>query len=218
MVLDLKQTTIAYFCPKCTHSVQSMVGVFSLSGDMIRLRCSCGEAGEVVLTVSYTSDRKVRLSVPCLFCPTPHNFVISSEVFFGQELFVLSCPYTGLDIAFTGESNHVRAACDIAVSSIVALMDEVGLSNLPSVHKDDADSFEDDGQISEIIRFMLAELREDGKIQCNCDENGAFAVDFKIGSSGVQVFCRGCDAQTLLPLYGVSDATAFISTDELKLV
>ena len=217
MVLDLKQTTIAYFCPYCTHSVQSVVGIFSLSGDMIRIRCTCDKEVEACLTVSYTVDRKVRLSVPCIFCPSPHNFVISSEVFFGKELFVLSCPYTGLDIAFTGGNNHVKAASDIAVSQMVALMDQAGLPNLPSIHKNKED-FEDAGHIGEIIRFMLAELGEDGKIDCNCKENSQYAVDFGIDSSGVQVFCHTCGAKTLLPLYGISDATAFISTDELKLV
>jgi len=217
MVLDLKQTTIAYFCPCCTHSVQSVVGIFSLSGDMIRLRCACDNKADVSLTVSYTTDRKVRLSVPCIFCPSPHNFVISNEVFFGKEIFVLSCPYTGLDIAFTGENNHVKAASDIAVAQMVALMDQAGLPNLPSVHNDN-EYFEDSSHIGEIIRFMLAELREDGKIDCKCDENSQSAVDFDVSSKGVQVFCRTCGAKTLLPLYGISDATAFISTDELKLV
>ena len=34
-----------------------------------------------------TSDRKIRLNVPCLICPTPHNYIISSNTFFEKNIF-----------------------------------------------------------------------------------------------------------------------------------
>ena len=37
MVLQQKQTTVAYRCPECGSIVLSLVGVFALSADMIRL-------------------------------------------------------------------------------------------------------------------------------------------------------------------------------------
>ena len=74
MILNQKQTTLAYRCPHCGASVTSMVGVFSLSADMIRMKCPCGESD---LSVVYTKDKKVRLSVPCFLCPKPHTFTLS---------------------------------------------------------------------------------------------------------------------------------------------
>ena len=67
MVLNQKETTVAYRCPECGASVMSMVGVFTLTADMIRLKCPCGGSE---LEIVYTRDKKVRLNVPCFLCPS----------------------------------------------------------------------------------------------------------------------------------------------------
>ena len=53
MILDKKETTIAYRCPECGASVVGMVGIFTLSADMIRLKCPCGKSE---LEFLYTKD------------------------------------------------------------------------------------------------------------------------------------------------------------------
>ena len=99
MVLDKKETTVAYRCPSCGAGVMSLVGAFALSADMIRLKCSCGGSE---MTIVYTKDRSIRLTVPCLFCTTPHHYTLGDKLFFGRELFAFGCPYTGLDICYIG--------------------------------------------------------------------------------------------------------------------
>ena len=74
MVLDIKQTTVAYRCSHCGAGVMSMVGVFSLSGEMFKLKCSCGESE---MTMVRTSDGKIRFSVPCFLCPKPHTYTVN---------------------------------------------------------------------------------------------------------------------------------------------
>ena len=76
MILSTKNTTIAYRCPSCGEAIKSVVGVFSLSGDLIRLKCHCHESE---LKISYTSDGKIRLSVPCFACGNDHEFIVSKE-------------------------------------------------------------------------------------------------------------------------------------------
>ena len=44
MILDEKKTTVAYRCPGCGAMVRSMIGAFTLSADMMRLKCPCGES------------------------------------------------------------------------------------------------------------------------------------------------------------------------------
>ena len=44
MVLKPKESIVSYRCPKCGTTVMSMVGTFALSGDLIKLKCSCGES------------------------------------------------------------------------------------------------------------------------------------------------------------------------------
>jgi len=69
MILDKKETTVAYRCPDCGAVVMSLVGIFTLTADMIRLKCPCGNSQ---LEIIYTKEKKVRLNVPCFLCPTPH--------------------------------------------------------------------------------------------------------------------------------------------------
>ena len=70
MILEPKQTTVAYRCPHCGAGVMSLVGVFALSAEMLKLKCSCGESE---MTIVKTSDGKIRFTVPCLLCPNPHT-------------------------------------------------------------------------------------------------------------------------------------------------
>ena len=67
MVLDSKQTTVAYRCPHCGMGVMSAVNLFALSADMVKLKCTCGKS-EMTVVMSKT-DSKVRMTVPCLVCP-----------------------------------------------------------------------------------------------------------------------------------------------------
>lgn len=61
MILNSKETTIIYRCPHCGLSVVSVVGIFTLSGDMVKLKCDCGGSA---LVLTHTSDGKVRLTCP----------------------------------------------------------------------------------------------------------------------------------------------------------
>ncbi|MGN1095214.1 MAG: hypothetical protein ACI4QR_02375, partial [Eubacteriales bacterium] len=118
MILEPKQTTIAYRCPACGSSVISVTGVFALSGDMIKLKCSCGGSE---LTIKNTADGKVRLTVPCLFCSNPHSFVVSKNILFGREIFMFPCAYSGIDVCFSGSKGAVMKALeesDKEISSI----------------------------------------------------------------------------------------------------
>ena len=44
MALRPRDTTVSYRCPACGKSVVSVTGVFALTGDMIKLKCTCGES------------------------------------------------------------------------------------------------------------------------------------------------------------------------------
>ena len=44
MVLESKQTTLAYRCPHCGAGVMSAVRMFALKGSMVRLKCDCGKS------------------------------------------------------------------------------------------------------------------------------------------------------------------------------
>ena len=127
MVINPKQTHIAYRCPVCGKGVVSAVGVFSLRADLLKLKCECGESE---LTMTETQDGKIRLTVPCLMCPKPHNFTVSRTLFFGNELFMLQCPYTDINICFFGSQEDVCAGLERTELELLNMLGEENLMQL----------------------------------------------------------------------------------------
>lgn len=210
MVLDKKEATVAYRCPSCGSGVLSLVGAFSLSADMIRLRCSCGKSE---MTVQYRSDRRVRLTVPCLFCPTPHSFTVSDELFFRREITSFPCPYTGIDIAFIGSKGAVMKSLERSEHELLELLGEADPADLERVRNQALT----DPQIFDIVNFVVADLKEEGKIYCNCrDGKGDYRV--MIGDNSIRVICARCGAQAEFPADSVTSAHKFLDADVLYLV
>ncbi len=186
MILDPKQTTIAYRCPSCGAGVISAVGMFSLSADMIKLKCTCGHSE---LTLVYTPDKKVRISAPCLLCPKPHNFVVTQSLFFGRDLFVLPCPYSDINICFMGEMNHVKAELARSELELLDMMEKNGLSDLEELHKKEEEILPDP-QVLDIIMFVIHDLEAEGKISCKCDDPNNAEYDCQMMEDGILVFCK----------------------------
>ncbi len=213
MVLDAKQTTLAYRCPACGAGIMSAVNVFSLSADMIKLKCTCQKSE---LTAVLSSDGRVRLTVPCLICAKPHSFTLSSTVFFNKELFTLSCPYSDLDLAFLGETNTVKAALAESELELLRLLEESGVKDLSQLQSEEGTLT--DPQILEIVMFVINDMDAEGKIHCKCDpsENGR-QYDADIRDDGVLVTCRKCGASRLIPTDSSMSAHSFLNADALYL-
>ena len=112
----------------------SAVGLFALSADMVKLKCTCGNSE---MTIVYSKDGKVRLTVPCLLCAKPHTYTLNSTLFFGKDLFSLQCPYTDMNIAFLGETNTVKAELAKNELELLDLMEKSGLKDFDQFHNDE---------------------------------------------------------------------------------
>ena len=121
MILDKKQTSVAYRCPSCGQTVKSMIGAFSLSGDMLRLKCPCGGSD---MTIERRHDKKIRLTIPCFLCPRPHVYTVSENIFYGREAFAYPCSYTGVDIGFSGDAENVEKAVEESDLALEDMLDE----------------------------------------------------------------------------------------------
>ena len=214
MVLESKQTTIAFRCPHCGAGVMSAVSLFHLKGSMIRLKCDCGKS---MLEVQPTGDGKVRLSVPCIICPKPHHFTVSENIFFNKELFSLPCPYSDLNVCMMGELNHVKAELSRTELQLLDLMEESGVSDLSALHQEAEESVADP-QVLEIVLFVIRDLDEEGKIRCKCEkgEQGG-DYDAEILPEGVRVSCKSCGASRLIPTDSFVGAHDFLNCDSLEL-
>lgn len=214
MVLDRKETTVAYRCPDCGCFVKSVVGVFSLSADMLKLKCSCGKSE---MSIVYGKDKKIRFIVPCFVCPKPHSFNISSQMFFAKELFAFPCAYSGLDICYFGKEDKVSEACDNADRELTEILAEMGCESLPDFKNgQNGDEIFSDPQILEIINFVIRDLDECGEITCKCEKDEGL-YDVEVTDDGVKVSCERCGASLSIPVTSTMSAQAFLNCDHLDL-
>ena len=213
MILDAKQTTLAYRCPHCGAGVISAVNIFALSADMVKLKCTCGKSE---MTVVSSKDGKVRLTVPCMLCAADHHYTLNSSLFFSKELFTLQCPYSDIDLAFLGEINQVKGELARSELELLDLLEQSGLKDVDLFEQqEDAIS---DSQILDVVMFVINDLDAEGKIYCKCDacENGR-QYDAKIMGEGIRVTCRKCAASRLIPADSRLAAHAFLNADALYL-
>ena len=228
MVLNEKQTTVAYRCPECGAGVMSAVGIFKLSADMVKLKCSCGKS-EMKIVYS-KSDSNVRLTVPCLLCSSPHNFTVSSSLFFKDELFVLPCPYSDINIAMTGEINLVKAELARTELELLDMLEENGITDFSALHGKEEELA--DPQVRDIVLFVIRDLEAEGKIYCKChpEPEGGAPVSFdnedlsdegkyeaEITDDGIKITCLDCGASRTIPTDSMLGAHAFLNCDKLYL-
>ena len=191
----------------------SLVDPFALSADMVKLKCDCGKSE---MTAIYSNDGKVRLTVPCIFCPKPHTFTVSSGVFFGKELFVLPCPYSDINIAMTGEVNNVKAELARSELELLQILEDNGLDSFAALHQQGERELSDP-QIFDIIMFVINELDAEGKIYCHCENEGEGDFEVEVLDDGIKVSCKRCGASRVIPTDGLLAANAFLNADSLYL-
>jgi hypothetical protein len=211
MILEKKETTVAYRCPRCGAGVMSPVSLFDLTAEMVKLKCSCGESE---MTVVYNKGGKLRFTVPCLLCPTPHNFTVSSTLFFGKELFTLPCPYSDINICMMGETNRVKAELSRTELELLDLLEKSGLDSFASLQ---GEQYLSDPQVTEIVTYVIKELDEEGRISCRCAEGQSGEYDAEIGRDGIRVTCKKCGATKLIPTDSLISANDFLQADRLDL-
>lgn len=210
MVLDKKETTVAYRCPECGASVMSLVGIFTLTADMIRLKCPCGQSE---LEIVYTKDKKVRLNVPCFLCPSPHSYLISSQMFFDRDLFTLPCSYSGVDICFIGKQKNVQ---DAMQESERELLEMLGDTDFQTLAQNRGENLElSDPQVLDIILYVVRELADEGQIKCSCPDGGDY--DIEIYDDYLRVKCKQCGDKLDIPTNSIIAANDFLACDEIVL-
>ena len=225
MVIDSKHTTVAYRCPECGAGVISLVGLFSLSADMIKLKCTCKESDMQI--VYRKEENQMRMSVPCIFCRKPHTYNVSSNMFFSKDIFLLPCPYSDINIGFVGELNQVKAELARTELELLDMLEENGISDFKSLHGDEEDL--PDNQVLDILTYVVGDLDAEGKIYCNCYPEGREPLpdgqlvredseyNVTVTDDGVEVSCAKCGAKKVIPTDSMLTAHAFLNCDFLKL-
>ena len=223
MVIEPKQTTVAYRCPHCGSGVLSAVGMFSLTADMMKLKCSCGKSE---LQIVYSKDGKVRLKVPCMICPNGHSYTVSRNIFFDRDIFVLPCPVSDINICFMGETDRVKFELSRTELQLLQILEDNGISSFEALHGEE--EMLTDPQISEIVLFVVHDLEAENKIYCRCnpapvgnekmENDGEERVyDVEILEDGIKVTCTECGSSRVIPTDSLLTAHAFLNCDALYL-
>ena len=212
MIAKPNETTVAFRCPDCGCGVKSIVGIFGLSAPMLKLMCpSCGTS----MTVKKTNDGKIRLSVPCLVCRRDHDYVVSRDLFFKNELFELPCSLSGFSLCFIGGGEAVSEALERADDALRNVLKEAGAENL-DIFKEQPDKTEElpVSEVYDIVRFIVKELEAENAIRCRCSEGD---YDIELFDDCVSVYCKNCGAKRLVSTASLAEARAFLELDELVL-
>lgn len=212
MIVKPDETTVAYRCPDCGCGVKSIVGIFSLSADMLKLKCPCGSSS---MTIKRTNDDKIRLSVPCMVCRRDHDFVVSRDLFFKNELFELPCSLSGFSLCFIGNGEDVSKAIDKADEELRKVLQEAGADSL-DIFKEQPDKAEEMpiAQVHDIVRFIVKELEAENAIRCRCNDGD---YDVELFDDSVCVYCKNCGAKQYVSTASLAEAQAFLEIDELIL-
>ena len=211
MILQPKDTTVAYRCPECGSTIFSVVGALALSGDIIKLKCTCG-CSELVITNA--ENDKLRITVPCIFCSSPHQYVVSRKLLTSRELFTFPCAYAGVDILFVGAKGEVMKAVEVSDKELSTMIDD---TELAGVHEANAgDELFVDEHMRDMVLFVLGDLAEEKRIHCDCEDEGDFLVETT--ADGIRISCKKCGCKKDISCAGTSiEAQALFDAARLYL-
>lgn len=212
MVANL-QTHIAYRCPECGTLIYGFVGKFSLSANLLRLKCSCGHSA---MDINITNDKKIRLSVPCIFCKQNHSFVVSQSIFFGRDIFLLNCPYANMDICFIGAKEKIDGEVVRSGKELEKLLINLEAESIKDIQPTDIEEDEilPDPTVYDTIRFLVKDLEADGKIDCPC-HTGSYELRFC--KEGIEVYCPECNATYVFNTESASSSEEYLTIDSIQL-
>lgn len=214
MVIEPRKRHIAYRCPECAASVLGLVGKFALKADLLRLKCTCENAS--ALDISASSEGKIRLSVPCIFCRQNHSYTVSEGLFFDRDKFLLNCPYSGMDIAFIGTEEEIGEELARTEEEIKRLMASLEAEELSDIQPEDMNEGEilPDPAVYDTLRFIVKDLEDEGRVICPCGKGG---YDLRFCDEGIQVYCESCGASHIFNATTPTLAEEYLSINELKL-
>lgn len=229
----MKETRYAAFrCPDCGVAIIQEIKLFNLSSEEVLMRCSCGES---VLSVKYLKNREtVQINVPCIACPNPHPYQIAAKTFFGDDMFVLQCTDSGLDIFFVGDREEVIKAVEKNTQELQKLFELIDSENREEhcdcddgCHDHEEDSFDTnennikndeyeyyDAVVTSGMLFLIRELAKADKINCPC---GKKELILDVGYDTIEVSCDACQARSVMRAMTDEDIINLAEKETLEL-
>ena len=204
-----RKTRIAYRCAYCGSVISA-----DISPDMLThsFTLPCTECRKSKLEMTVTSDDKVKLIVPCLMCPHPHPYVVSKDIFFGRDIFMLPCSFTGLDICFIGDEDFVEDEIDRSGAEIKQMTEAEDEKDVEA--KKNAAGLVADTSVMREVLFAIGKLDEEKNIRCVC---GSHAVKVLLDYDKATIVCKVCGKKKDIPARTRFDANDAIDLEEIAI-
>jgi len=196
MVSELS-TTILFKCPCCGERVKGKADIFRFSGGSDYLLC-CSEGGPR-FSARLRDDGRVKVTVPCIICDGEHTFYLPKAVFFTDDIFVLSCASSDIDICVLGAEDKAEREYEQIDADISEL-----------IYEDAMDSLVDSNPYKLEIINHLNRMAEEGRIFCEC---GCDDLEFRLTDESVDIRCIRCSAFLSIPAADEPDCFAVLDSD-----
>jgi len=200
MISELS-TTILFKCPCCGERVKGKADIFRFSGGSDYL-LSCPEGGPSLLA-RLRDDGRVKVTVPCIICEGQHTFHLPKSVFFTEEIFVLSCAASDIDICVLGAEDKAENEYEQIDADISEL-----------IYEDAMDCLIDSNPYKMEIIKRLNQMAEERRIVCEC---GCDDLEFRLTDESVDIRCSRCSALLSIPAVDEPDYYDVLGTDEYVL-
>lgn len=210
----LNKRQIAYRCPDCAVATVGFLSRMGSEADMLRLKCSCKKSS---LDIKPAAEGKVHLSVPCVYCKDTHGYTLSRSLLTRDEETRLSCPFSGMDIAFIGTAEEISKNIERASGELSNIMTALEAEEVKDIQPSDYDVGDApiDPAIYDTLNFVVRDLEEENKILCPCNKGKGYVLRFS--DEGMQLSCPDCGATYVFYCRSGSAAEQYLSLDEIKL-
>ena len=147
------------------------------------------------------------------------NWVALDNLYLGytDEPYLYGDPDSYLDTpaSVSGEENKVKAELARSELELIDLLEKSGLESFDQLKS--GESSEMNPEIAEILTYVIRELDEEGKIECDCptDTEGDYEIEFLANS--LRISCKCCKAEKEINVGSLMQAHALLEADKLTL-
>lgn len=121
MVLNAS-SKIAVKCSECGKYNVTDMNFFKLNVSN-SIKCSCGQK----MIAAKISKGVLSLNIECIACEKPHSYRFKLRDILDKPLNIISCPHTGMEIAFLGKDSYVEEIVDKYMNDFYELLKYLGV-------------------------------------------------------------------------------------------
>ena len=193
--------TIAFKCPFCGSVEFNTVSIFDFSGKKeYTVQCSCKDG---FVKIAKGKNKRYTVSMPCIACNEVHDYVLDYKTLWLNDIFVLKCPDSKLELCFIGKDDNVRKSVDRYEMQMDILMNEIGY---------------DDYFINNTVMLntvdKIHDIAEKGNLLCQC---GSDDISMEMFYDRVELTCNRCLVQTVIKACTNHDLKDTLTKDSIVL-